>query len=78
MYLGFSLVKKKKYVCVSFVVFDNKFDDELMIFIKILLNYIEYLFWFKKNYKLFLLIMNFKFVKFYIYFILSLGFFWLD
>lgn len=77
MYLGFSLVKNK-YVCVSFVVFDNKFDDELMIFIKILLNYIEYLFWFKKNYKLFLLIMNFKFVKFYIYFILSLGFFWLD
>lgn len=48
MYLGFSLVKKK-YVCVSFVVFDNKFDDELMIFIKILLNYIEYLFWFKKK-----------------------------
>lgn len=78
MHLGLSLVKKKKHVCASFAAPDNKFDDELMIFIKILLNYIEYSFRFKKNHKLFLLIMNFKPVKFYIHFISSLGFFWLD
>lgn len=46
---GSQLGKKKKHVCASFAAPDNKFDDELMIFIKILLNYIEYSFRFKKK-----------------------------